>query len=55
MSKNNTMVYQSMRPPVAAELGNTPLRGKAAEAIFQIADGNFEDRSGTRITYDQIV
>lgn len=55
MSKNNVMVYENLRPPVASDLGNTPLRGKNAEAVFQLASGEFEDRSGTRVTVDQIV
>ena len=55
MSKNNTMVFQNMRPPVAAEAGETPLRGKGSRQIFALANGEFEDRSGFKITKDQIV
>ena len=55
MSKQNTMVYENMRPPVAAELGETPLRSKGARQIFQLANGEFEDRSGFKITKEQVV
>ena len=55
MSRHNTMIFESMRPPVAAEKGNTPLRAKNAKAVFKLADGSFEDRSGHRITKDQVV
>ena len=44
-----------MRPPVAADKGNTPLRGKQSKMIFTLANGNYEDRSGHRVTKDQIV
>ena len=49
------MVFQNMRPPVAAEHGNTPLRGKNAKQIFALAEGGYEDRSGTRINKEQVV
>ena len=55
MSRHNTMVFQNMRPPVAAEHGNTPLRGKNAKQIFALAEGGYEDRSGTRINKEQVV
>jgi len=55
MSKNNVMIYQNMRPPVAAEHGETPLRGKKAKDVFKLANGEFEDRSGHRITKDQVI
>ena len=55
MSKNNVMIFQNMRPPVAAEKGNTPLRGKEAKQIFRLANGHFEDRSGQRVTKEAIV
>mmetsp|Transcript_23568 Transcript_23568/g.31605 ORF Transcript_23568/g.31605 Transcript_23568/m.31605 type:complete len:107 (-) Transcript_23568:933-1253(-) len=55
MSRQNVMVFESMRPPVAADKGNTPLRSKNAKAIFKLANGNYEDRSGQRVTKDQVV
>lgn len=55
MSKGNVLVYQNLRPPVAAEQGNPPVRGKSLTSIFGLANGNVEDRSGTRITFEQIV
>ena len=44
-----------MRPPVAGDYGNTPLRGKNVEKIFELASGEYEDKSGTRITKQQVV
>ena len=55
MSRHNVMIFQNMRPPVAAEKGNTPLRGREAKQVFRLANGNFEDRSGQRVTKEQIV
>ena len=55
MSRHNTMVFSNMRPPVAAEYGNTPLRGRNAKRIFELASGDYEDRSGFRVTKDQVV
>ena len=55
MSRHNTMIYENMRPPVASDAGETPLRGKGARQIFQLANGEFEDRSGFKITKDQVV
>ena len=55
MSKNNVMIFQNMRPPVAADLGETPLRGKQAQQVFTLANGEFEDRSGFKITKEQVV
>ena len=49
------MVFQNMRPPVAADYGCTPLRGKKVENIFALADGDYEDKSGYKITKDQVV
>ena len=49
------MVFQNMRPPVASEKGNTPLRGKKVAKIFELANGEYEDKSGYRITMDQVV
>lgn len=55
MSRHNVMVFQNMRPPVAADKGNTPLRGRHAKRIFELASGEYEDRSGFRVTKDQVV
>ena len=55
MSKNNTMIFANMRPPVAAENGETPLRGTKAHRLFDLANGEFEDRSGFKITKEQLV
>ena len=52
MSRHNVMVFQSMRPPVASDYGNTPLRGKNAKRIFELANGDYEDKSGYRVTKD---
>ena len=55
MSKQNVMVFQNMRPPVAAERGHTPLRSKQAKVVFQLANVKFEDRSVHHVTKEQIV
>ena len=55
MSRHNVMVFQNMRPPVAAEKGNTPLRGRQANEIFKLANGQYQDRSGSKVTMDQVV
>lgn len=39
MSRDNTMIFESMRPPVAAEKGNSPLRGKNVKKVFDLASG----------------
>jgi hypothetical protein len=43
-----------MRPPVAAENGNSPLRGKNASRVFEFASG-MHDGSGFKPTNDKIV
>lgn len=43
-----------MRPPVAAENGNSPLRGKNANRVFEFASG-MRDGSGFKATNDQVV
>ena len=55
MSKNNVMVFNNMRPPVAAVNGETPLRGAKVNRLFDLANGEFEDRSGHKITKEQVV
>ena len=54
-SRQNVMIFNNMRPPVAGDYGNTPLRGKNVEKIFELASGEYEDKSGTRITKQQVV
>ena len=49
------MVFSNMRPPVAAEYGNSPLRGKSANKVFEIANGDYEDRAGFKVTKEQVV
>lgn len=50
------MVYENMRPPVAAIKGDSPLRGlKEAEQLAEFANGDFTDQSGLMITKNQIV
>ena len=55
MSKNNVMVFKEMRPPVAALNGETPLRGKHVNKLIDLANGEFSDGNGFRITKDQVV
>ena len=44
-----------MRPPVASVNGETPLRGSKAGRMFELANGEFEDKSGFKITKEQVV
>ena len=47
----NFIVFKNLRPPVVIdELGKSPLRGKRAEQVFKLADGNFQDKNGFKIT-----
>ena len=49
--KNNMMIFQEMRPPVAAINGETPLRGKHVNKLIEMA--NVEaDSSGFRVSKD---
>jgi hypothetical protein len=43
-----------MRPPVAAEDGNSPLRGKNAQRVYAFASG-MRDQTGFKVTNDQVV
>ena len=54
MSKNNVMVFPQMRPPVAALNGETPLRGKHVNKLIDMANGDFQDASGYRLTKEQV-
>jgi len=55
MSKNNVMVYAEMRPPVAAYNGETPLRGKHVRKLIELADGEYADAAGFRMSKEQVV
>ena len=54
MSKNNVMVFGEMRPPVAALNGETPLRGKHVNKLIDMANSDFQDDSGMRLTKEQV-
>jgi len=43
-----------MRPPVAADDGNSPLRGKNARRVFEFASG-MRDPTGFKVTSQQVV
>ena len=55
MSKNNMMVYQEMRPPVASHFGETPLRGKNVNKLIDMATGEYPDENGYRIDMEAVV
>jgi len=55
MSKDNVMIFEAMRPPVAAEKGNTPLRGKGVKDIFSLGTGHYQNKNGTPITKNEVV
>ena len=43
-----------MRPPVASLLGESPLRGKNANKIIDLARDEVQDASGYRLTKEQV-
>ena len=47
--KNNMMIFQEMRPPVAAINGETPLRGKHVNKLIEMANAE-ADASGFRVS-----
>ena len=49
------MVYAEMRPPVAAHFGETPLRGKHVNKLIDLADGEYADAFGFRLTKEQVI
>ena len=52
----NYAVFKQMRPPVAIDAnGNSPIRTKKAQQVFQIGEGDFHDRSGSKVTKEQII
>ena len=53
-AKKPVMVFSEMRPPVAADDGQTPLRGKHVGKLFDLAAGEYQDESGFRLTKEQI-
>ena len=55
MSRHRVLVFKEMRPPVASLDGESPLRGKNANKVFDLANGIYEDRAGFRITKEQLV
>ena len=55
MSRNNTMIFENMRPPVAAERGRSPLRGKNVKKVFGLANGKYENKSGMKISKELVV
>ena len=48
------MVFQEMRPPVAAINGETPLRGKHVNKLIEMANAE-ADASGFRVSKEQII
>ena len=42
-------IFNQMRPPVAAEDGNSPLRGKNAQRVYAFASG-MRDQTGFKVT-----
>ena len=55
MSKNNMMVFQEMRPPVASHFGETPLRGKHVNDLVDLASGDYEDMNGFKLNKEELV
>ena len=55
MSKNNVMIFEEMRPPVASHHGETPLRGKHVNKLIDLANGEFNDGNNFRVNKEQVV
>ena len=55
MQDRKMMVFTEMRPPVAAQEGNSPLRGKHVNKLFDLAASEYQDNSGFRLTKDQLL
>ena len=49
------MVFSEMRPPVASHFGETPLRGKHVNKLIDLAQGEYADANGFRLTKEQVV
>jgi hypothetical protein len=47
-------IFSQMRPPVAAEDGNSPLRGKNAQRVYEFASG-MRDQTGFKVTNAYVV
>ena len=44
-----------MRPPVASHYGETPLRGRAASQLIDMANGDYADMNGYRLSKEDVV
>lgn len=55
MQDRKMMVFTEMRPPVAAQEGNSPLRGKNVNKLFDLAASEYQDNAGFRLTKDQLL
>jgi hypothetical protein len=51
---HKVLIYKELRPPVAAEDGNSPVRRLSKER-FSLANGQYEDRLGFRVSREQLV
>lgn len=52
----NFTVFEQLRPPIAIDNhGRSPLRLRRADEIFSLADRNFVDRQGQKITRKLII
>lgn len=49
------MVFGEMRPPVASHYGETPLRGKHVNKLIDMAEGEYADANGYRLSKEQVV
>ena len=49
------MVFTEMRPPVAAQDGNTPLRGKNVSKLLDMAESQYQNEQGFRLTKGDIL
>lgn len=56
MPGGHYIVFKNLRPPVCIDThGGSPLRAKNAQKSFALGEGDYQDRSGMKITKDFIV
>lgn len=55
MIASKFLVFHNLRPPVCTDArSGSPLRSKSAKRSKQLGKGDFQDRSGAKITKDWI-
>ena len=56
MPGGHYITFKNLRPPICIDgNGGSPLRGRVAKSNFALGDGNYQDRSGFKITKEFVV